>query len=990
MRGQPRRVYALAVCLPLLAACGGGGGGSDDGGSGGGNPPVPPTLTFSAQPLNIFTGDSSALTWSSTAATSCTASGSWSGERATSGSQTVTPQQGSPMYTLMCSGQSGSATQSVQLTVSVRPLPAPPTLELTVSPTLARANESITLTWRTTGADSCRVPWDGIDIARPVQGSETRAAPNQPGGQRIYSMRCDGPGGSVERFATLRLRAFAGSASIPLGVFADGDVNDPDAPYTDNDGTGQPVSSFGVSPGYVNVPGSGPPGRSFQSGDVWDFYRTDTMQPGQIVRLLLPTVDTAQPIAERDDGDLYLYDISGNLLDVSMGNGAEETLEIPTQQTYVVGVKAEHGGFNYLLSLEDPPATLTLGGQRLSANFVVGEAVVTARQGANAKSAGFVQRKRGGPDREMLVSVSTEVQTASGAALQKPQRRRFGHDAESRLVSELRRKLATLQHIKQLARMPGMRSVSVNRILEADAIPTDSLYARQRWHYEGAELPAAWDLTTGSPDVTVAVVDSGALRNHPDLEAKFIDGYDMVDLDTGFDDPGGASLFHGTHVLGTVGAIANNGLGGAGVAWGSKLMPIRALDGRSGTLYDVMQAVRYAAGFPNDSGLVPSRRADIINLSLGSDNECTAEEAELYSAVIAAGVAVVASAGNSSSNVDHSPGSCPGVIGVIATGPGNVLARYSNFGGPYDLAAPGGDTRFDADADGFLDGVFSTSATGFGASAQPSYTSLEGTSMAAPHVAGIFALMKSARSTLTPTEIQQMLEAGHLTDDLGVIGRDELGYGAINAFKAVRAASGIFTAPPRVGVSPGVLNFGNLSGEVFFQISNTGSGVLSITNVEPMVAWVTIVPGAVNTAGLGTYRAIASNADLPRGTHNGTIEIHSSAGTRTMPVTISKLNFNVGSLLGVVHVQVHDANTGALVRAQTVPGREGLSSFMFDDLPLGTYTVTAGTDFNNDGNVCDPGEICGSYPISAVPEPIVYDGVAVGLDVPLVVTARRR
>jgi len=105
----------------------------------------------------------------------------------------------------------------------------------------------------------------------------------------------------------------------------------------------------------------------------------------------------------------------------------------------------------------------------------------------------------------------------------------------------------------------------VNRILEAQSVPSDPLYARQRWHYEAAELPAAWEITTGSPNVTVAVVDSGAARNHPDLEAKFIDGYDMVDRDANFEDPGGESSFHGTHVLGTVGAIANNGEGGAGI-----------------------------------------------------------------------------------------------------------------------------------------------------------------------------------------------------------------------------------------------------------------------------------------------------------------------------------------------------------------------------------------------------------------------------------------
>jgi serine protease len=805
-------------------------------------------------------------------------------------------------------------------------------------------------------------------------------------------MRCEGPGGGVQKFVTLRIRMFRGTAAIPPGVFGDADVNDPDAAYFSNDESGQGIVNFGVAPGYVNVPGSGPQGRSFQAGDVWDFYRADLLEPGQIVRLILPTVDTAQPIADRDDADLYLYDLEGNLLDVSMGDGAEEVLEIPAEGHYVFGVKAEHGGFNYLLSLQDQPATLSLGAQRLSANFVPGEAIVTPYRDSAARNVAGITRKQSST-RQTRVSVSTEMLSADllsgGAAQQKQQRRRFGKDAERRLGPELQRKLATLQHMKQLGRTAGVRSVTVNRIVEAQAIPSDPDYARQRWHYEGAQLPAAWDITTGSADVIVAVVDSGAVRNHPDLEAKFVDGFDMVDLDSNFADPGGASDYHGTHVAGTVGAIANNGSGGAGVAWGSKLMPVRVLEGRSGTLYDVLQGVRYAAGFPNDSGQVPSRPADIINLSLGSPEVCTTEEAELFADVIAAGITIVAAAGNSQSNVDHAPASCPGVIGVIATGPGNRRAWYSNYGALFDLAAPGGDTRFDADADGFLDGIFSTYATGQGASAQPGYAALEGTSMASPHVAGIFALMKSVRSTLTPTEIQQMVEAGLLTDDLGPIGPDELGVGVINAFKAVRAASGIFSVPPRVSVTPGFLDFENFPGEKDFEIRNAGSGVLSITSVQSTVPWLQVLPAVTNSSGLGIYQAIASNENLPRGTFNGTIEIQSSAGPRTVSVRISNIFFGLASSVGAFHVRVNDAATGELIRAKTIDGGEG-STFLFQDIPVGTYTLMIGTDFNNDGNLCDPGEICGSYPIGSFAEPIIYDGVALGLDVPLRVTALRR
>jgi serine protease len=165
---------------------------------------------------------------------------------------------------------------------------------------------------------------------------------------------------------------------------------------------------------------------------------------------------------------------------------------------------------------------------------------------------------------------------------------------------------------------------------------------------------------------------------------------------------------------------------------------------------------------------------------------------------------------------------------------------------------------------------------------------------------------------------------------------------------------------------------------------------LSIANVESTVSWLTVEPTATDASGLGTYRAIASNADLPRGVHHGAIEIQSSAGAHTVPVTISKLTFNVASLVGVVHVHIKAASTGALVRTATVDGMAGRSSFLFHDLPVGVYTLTVGTDFNNDGNLCDVGEICGAYPIASFGQPIDYDGVAIGLNVAMVVTARGR
>lgn len=724
----------------------------------------------------------------------------------------------------------------------------------------------------------------------------------------------------------------------------------------------------------MNVPSSGPPGRSFEAGDTVDLFTADLVQ-GQLVRLSLPTVDMTRPPAERDDADLYLYDINGELVDASVGLNASETLQIEIAGRYDIEVRAVTGGFNYLLSLEPETSPQPLSSERVSASFVSGEAIVrfeparASTQGklSNAvgarRSLSVATHERGGADQEKLVTVATEL--SSSSLVRKLSR--VASEGDSRTVANdgvLQRKLATLLQVKEIAKTPGVRSASTNRIVEAQAIPADPLYVHQRWHYEGANLPAAWDITTGT-DVTVAVVDSGAIRNHPDLESKLVDGYDFVDRDADFADSG---VSHGTHVLGTVGAIANNGIGGAGVAWGSRLMPVRVLDGGTGTLYDVLQGVRYAAGFPNDLGVFPSRPADIINLSLGAAEQCHPAEAELFAQVLAAGIHLVAAAGNSSSNSAFSPATCPGVIGVASVGAGGDLAPYSNFGTLVDLAAPGGDERFDGDGDGRLDGVFSTgftSVNGF------TYVPMQGTSMAAPHVSGILALMKSINPALSPLQVQQLIENGLLTDDVGPPGPDDHGYGKINALKALRAAAGEFEVPPSIRLMPGALDFGNNDTSVTFTVTNAGSGLLTVNQVQSTSPSVTVQPLIVDTLGLGTYRATASRTELGIGAHAGIIEVHSSAGVRELPFLISELPYNVRSRPGRVYVAVNEATTGALVKAFAVNAPIDYA-FRIDDLQPGNYVVFAGTDMNNDGHICDAGELCGAFGSLSVPRTIHY------------------
>ena len=294
---------------------------------------------------------------------------------------------------------------------------------------------------------------------------------------------------------------------------------------------------------------------------------------------------------------------------------------------------------------------------------------------------------------------------------------------------------------------------------------------QSQWHYPLINLPEAWDTTVGNADVLVAVIDTGILFNHPDLAGQLVSGYDFVrnpdealdgdgidpdPSDPGSSSRGGSESFHGTHVSGTVAARSDNFQGVAGSAFGARVMPLRALGaGGTGTSYDIGQAVRFAAGLPNDSGTVPDAPADIINLSLGGAPFDQSTQ-NLYNEVRAAGVIVVAAAGNNASSMPLYPASYNNVISVSAVDAQRRLAAYSNFGSAVDLSAPGGDRGVDLNGDGFPDGILSTSAEIQSDNTfNYVYSFLDGTSFAAPHVSGVLALMKSVNPDLTPAGHRQ-------------------------------------------------------------------------------------------------------------------------------------------------------------------------------------------------------------------------------------------
>ena len=246
-------------------------------------------------------------------------------------------------------------------------------------------------------------------------------------------------------------------------------------------------------------------------------------------------------------------------------------------------------------------------------------------------------------------------------------------------------------------------------------------------------------------------------------------------------------------MAGTIGALSNNGTGVAGVNHVSKILPVRVLGKCGGTFSDIVDAIRWAAGLPVSGVPDNANPAKVINMSLGGGTPCSDTPAlqSAIDAATAAGTIVVVSAGNSNANASgFSPASCNNVVTVAATGRTGSKASYSNFGSTVEISAPGGDGS---------NGVLSTLNAGTTTAGAYNYVSYQGTSMAAPHVAGVVSLMLSLRPSLNYTQVVSILQSTATAFPSGSTCTTSLcGPGIVNAFFALQ--------PPNVtsfGVSNG-------------------------------------------------------------------------------------------------------------------------------------------------------------------------------------------
>src|SRR5690554_4434346 len=404
---------------------------------------------------------------------------------------------------------------------------------------------------------------------------------------------------------------------------------------------------------------------------------------------------------------------------------------------------------------------------------------------------------------------SAAASAPSSGQLQLQHLRRTGTGAD---VVQARRKLGRVEAevlMRQIAADPAVEYVEVDQVLQRALTPNDPRYSQQ-WGYfnatGGIRADQAWDLSTGS-GVVVAVLDTGS-TSHSDLNANTIAGYDMIsDATVGGDgngrdsnpaDPGDyyggySSSWHGTHVAGTVAARTNNGVGVAGTAFNARISHVRVLGRGGGYTSDIADGIIWASGGSVSGVPANQNPAEVINLSLGGQGSCGSATQNAINGAVSRGTTVVVAAGNSNMNVSgFTPANCNNVIAVAATDQNGSRASFSNYGAGIDISAPGV-------------GIMSTLNSGSTTPGSESYASYNGTSMAAPHVAGVVALMQSAASSpLTPAQIESVIKS--TARPLPRSCSDGCGAGIIIAKAAVDAVSG--GGGPGPGPGPGELQNG--------------------------------------------------------------------------------------------------------------------------------------------------------------------------------------
>lgn len=956
----PRRLLLLIVTALIAHGCGGGGG-SGGGADSNASPMAiihatstsgPATLTVNFSGTSSTDSDGTITGWSWDFGDGDTATGNTVQHAYdTAGHYTVT------LTVTDNDGASDSATVDISVSVNTPPV------------AIARADvvEGMApLTVRFDGSGSSDVDgpltwqWgfgngDTADIAAP-------AALYDVPGQYTATLTVTDSGGATTS-TTLTIYVAGSSDTFTLA----GSVSIGESTHVDCDTAADGIAGCNQSPANAqSVPAPATIGGHAQhGGDASDHYRVN-LAGGETLALAVADSNAA------NDLDLRLYAADGVTLVAQSAQPATspETLVVPTAGTYVVEIRATAGSSNYVLTI----GTATLG-SNAQGEFVDGEYIVQFN-GARIPWRIDAQAEARASEFGMVVSGQ-----GAGAPmlLREPGTRRA---PRAHLDEQARQRLRAFRQHPDIGWAEPNR---VRRPLGVDA--TDTWYPLQ-WNLPLARFPGAWaadPLLRGTGSL-VAVIDTGILATHPDFTGRLSGGYDFISdplnagdgngIDADPADEGGdrigRSTFHGSHVAGIIAANAQfiATAGNTGIAGGAPramVMPLRVVGRYGATSYDIIQAIRYAAGLANDSGTTPATPADVINLSIGSTGYSQAEQ-DAIAAARAAGVIVVAAGGNTGTDIPVYPAAYAGVVGTGAVALDRSRAPYSTTGAHIDIVAPGGNLAADLDGNGFPDGVLSTLADDSSGVVVAGYDFYQGTSMAAPHVAAAAAMMKALLPTLTPALFDSLLAAGALSRDLGAAGRDEIyGMGLLDAEKALVATGMVAATPPVAVATPTRLALGATTAQALVVIDNGGGGTLAVSGSSSDRPWLSVSEQSVDGNGLGSYRIDVDRGALVEGTYAGSLQFTTSAGTLIVPVSMSVDAAVTVPAAGTLYVVVWDPQAQQFAPYTNNPPFGAGLAFNLGDVAAGQYQLYVGTDNDNDGFICDPGEACGAWPTLAEP-----------------------
>ena len=513
------------------------------------------------------------------------------------------------------------------------------------------------------------------------------------------------------------------------------------------------------------------------------------------------------------------------------------------------------------------------------------------------------------------------------------------------------------QLMRQLANSPDVEYVEVDQLMTRVLAPNDSYYTSEQWHYYdatgGIKANEAWDVATGAGSV-VAVIDTG-ITNHSDLNANVLAGYDFINDaamardgngrdanpndegdwsaagECGTGSPASNSSWHGTHVAGTVAAVTNNAKGVAGVAYGAKIVPVRVLGKCGGYTSDIADAIVWSSGGAVTGVPANANPAEVINMSLGGSGTCSTTYSNAINGAVGRGTIVVVAAGNSNVNVSNAvPANCPNVVAVASTTITGQRSSFSNYGTGIDLAAPGSD-------------IYSTLNTGTTVPGTESYASYNGTSMAAPHVAGVAALVQAYATTpKTPADLEALLKS--TARPFPVTPTQTIGAGILNAKAAVDAAN----PPPTTNL---ITNAGFESGSTGW--TQTAGVITNSTSRTPRTgtyyAWLNgygktttgtlsqavSIPSTSTAASLSFYLKI-DTAETTTATAYDTLKVQvlNSAGTVLMTcATYSNLNKGTSYVLRTCGVGAYAGQT-VTIKFTGTEDSSLQTSFLIDDVSV--------------------------------------------------------